>query len=156
MQSFLKSYNFSSSRKLSKFHKFWRFITMFAKTHNFSLSSARLIQYTSSIISLISVFFTVSYRLCLGLTSGVATSGFQTKTLYAFLCFPIRATRLVHLILDLITLMVFGGRPGSAVCISTGYGLGIESRWWRDFPPVQTDPGTNQPPVQWVPGLSRG
>ena len=30
----------------------------------------------------------------------------------------------------------------------------IESRWGRDFPPVQMGP--NQPPVKWVPGLSRG
>jgi len=25
-----------------------------------------------------------------------------------------------------------------------------------DFPPVQTGPWLTQPPVQWVPGLSRG
>ena len=34
--------------------------------------------------------------------------------------------------------------PGSSVAIATGYGLddpGIESRWGRDFPPVQTCPG---------------
>jgi len=34
--------------------------------------------------------------------------------------------------------------PGSSVGIATGYGLdgpGIESRWRRDFPPVQTGPG---------------
>jgi len=37
------------------------------------------------------------------------------------------------------------GGPGSSVGIATGYGLdglGIESRWRRDFPaPVQTGPG---------------
>ena len=37
--------------------------------------------------------------------------------------------------------------PDSAVCIATCYGvdgLGIESRWRRDFSaPVQTDPGAN-------------
>ena len=35
------------------------------------------------------------------------------------------------------------GRPGSSVCIATEYGVGqsgIESRWRRDFPPVQTGP----------------
>ena len=34
--------------------------------------------------------------------------------------------------------------PGSSVGIATDYGLdgpGIESRWGRDFPPVQTGPG---------------
>ena len=36
--------------------------------------------------------------------------------------------------------------PGSSVCIATDYGLdgpGIESRWGRDFPPVQTGPGAH-------------
>ena len=37
-------------------------------------------------------------------------------------------------------------RPGSSVGIATDYGLdgpGIESRWGRDFPPVQTGPGAH-------------
>jgi hypothetical protein len=50
--------------------------------------------------------------------------------------------------------------PGSSVSISTGYGLygpGIESRWGRDFSPTSRPTlGPTQPPVQWVPGLSRG
>ena len=36
--------------------------------------------------------------------------------------------------------------PGSVVSIATGYGLDgpkIESRWGRDFPPVQTGPETH-------------
>jgi hypothetical protein len=40
------------------------------------------------------------------------------------------------------------GGPVSSVGIATDYGLdgpGIESRW-----------GPTQPPVQWIPGLSRG
>jgi hypothetical protein len=46
----------------------------------------------------------------------------------------------------------------SSVGITTDYGLdgpGIESGGARFFAHVQTGPGT-QPPVQWVPGLSRG
>jgi len=50
--------------------------------------------------------------------------------------------------------------PGSSVSIATELQAGrsgIESRWGRDFPPVQTglrEP--TQPPVKQVLGLSRG
>ena len=50
--------------------------------------------------------------------------------------------------------------PGSVVSTATGYGLdgpGIESRWGRDFPHLSKPTLVpTQPPVQRVPGLSRG
>ena len=48
----------------------------------------------------------------------------------------------------------------SAVGIATRYGLdgpGIESRWGQDFSnPFRPALVPTQPPVQWIPGLSRG
>jgi hypothetical protein len=50
--------------------------------------------------------------------------------------------------------------PGSAVGITNAYGLDgprIESPWGRDFPHLSRPAlRSTQPPVQWVPGLSRG
>ena len=48
----------------------------------------------------------------------------------------------------------------SSVGIATRYGMdgpGIESRRGRDLPhPSRPVLGPTQPPIQWVPGLSRG
>jgi hypothetical protein len=52
------------------------------------------------------------------------------------------------------------GARDSSVGIATCYGLdgtGIESRRVKDFPPpCRPAMGPTQPPIQWVPVLSRG
>jgi hypothetical protein len=50
--------------------------------------------------------------------------------------------------------------PGSVVGIATGYRLDgpeIEPWWAQDFPHLSRSAlGPTQPPIQWIPGLSRG
>jgi hypothetical protein len=60
----------------------------------------------------------------------------------------------------LTVIIVLVGDRNSSIGKATRYGLddsGIESRLGQDFPhPSRPVLGPTQPPIQWVPGLSRG
>jgi hypothetical protein len=71
----------------------------------------------------------------------------------------VHSSYFVRSALNLNFVSTVSGGSDSSVGIAMGYGLdgtGIESRWGRDFPHLSRPAlGPTQPPVQWVPGLSR-
>ena len=61
---------------------------------------------------------------------------------------------------EIFVVLISARSLDSVVGIATSYGLdgpGIQSRWGRDFlHPYRLAVRPIQPPIQWVPGLSRG
>jgi len=70
------------------------------------------------------------------------------------------AYRYIPFYTHIILHYTYAGSRDSLVVTATRYGLdgsGIESCWERDFPHLSRPAlRPTQPPIQWVPGLSRG
>ena len=107
-------------KKFPAFYGTRRFITSFTSFRHLSLSWASPIQSTYSQPTSCRSILILSTHLHLGLPSGLFPSGFPTRTLYAPLSSPIRATCPAHLILlDFITRTTLGEeyRPfSSSLC----------------------------------------
>ena len=96
-------------KKFPAFHGTRRFITVLKSVRHLSLSWANPIQSTYPHHTSWRSILILSTQLRLGLPNGLFPSGFPTKTLYAPLSSPIRATCPPHLILlDFITRTILG------------------------------------------------
>ena len=96
-------------KKFPAFYGTRRFITALTSVRHLSLSCASPIQSTYPHPTSWRSILILSTHLRLGLPSGLFPSGFPTKTLYAPLSSPIRATCPAHLILlDFITRTILG------------------------------------------------
>ena len=75
-------------KKLSAFHRTWRFISALTSVHHLSLSWASPIQSIYPHPTSWRSILILSTHLCLGLPNGLPPSGFPTKTLYTPLSSP--------------------------------------------------------------------
>jgi hypothetical protein len=100
------------SHSIKKFPSFFaarRFITVFKRSRQWSISLARCTQSTTSHTIYQRSILILSSHLRRRLPSGLSPSGFPTKILYAFLSSPMHAICHAHVILlDSIIVIMFG------------------------------------------------
>ena len=105
-------------KKFPAFYGTRRFITALTSVRHLSLSCASPIQSSYPHPTSWRSILILSTHLRLGLPSGLFPSGFPTKTTYALLSSPIRATCPAHLILlDFITRRILGEEYRSLITI---------------------------------------
>jgi hypothetical protein len=84
---------------------------------------------------------------------------FKTPIINKILVYSRCPLQFMLIIIIIIIIIIPHASRHVVVGIATRYKLespGIESRWGRDFPHLSwPSPRPTQPPVQWVPGLSR-
>ena len=127
----------------------------------FSICESETMEVTAAVfLNTLTLFCNVSSVICdPAFFSGICFNNFLFVYAYRNCSYSLSEGR-VDFSLLFYAITNFRCRPSSVVGIATAYGLdgpGIESRWGRDFPHLSR-PALRlaQPPVQWVPGLSRG
>jgi len=160
---------FQLVKKFPAFYVTRRFITAFTNARHLSLSSATSIQSMLPHPTSWRSILILSSHLCLGLSLRFPLQNPVHVSPLTHTCYIPRHLILLDLITDEfwvnnklhtdIYIYIYIGRD-SSVGIATRFGLdgpGIKSQWGRDFPhPSRPDLGPTQPPIRWVPDLSRG